>query len=110
MKRIGYTTGVYDLFHIGHVNLLRRARLECDFLIVGITTDELCIEAKGKAAIIPFTERMSVVERGAAIMAPPPNPMIAIPVAIPRRSGNQRMRVDTGVMYPRPRPVPPSTP
>lgn len=62
MKRIGYTTGVYDLFHIGHVNLLRRARLECDYLIVGVTTDELCIEAKGKAPIIPFTERMSVVE------------------------------------------------
>jgi glycerol-3-phosphate cytidylyltransferase len=62
MKRIGYTTGVYDLFHIGHVNLLRRARLECDYLIVGVTTDDLCIEAKGKAPIIPFTERMSVVE------------------------------------------------
>lgn len=62
MKRIGYTTGVYDLFHIGHANLLRRARLECDFLIVGVTTDELCIGAKGKAPIIPFTERMSVVE------------------------------------------------
>ncbi len=62
MKRIGYTTGVFDLFHIGHVNLLRRARLECDYLIVGVTTDELCIQAKNKAPIIPFTERMSIVE------------------------------------------------
>lgn len=62
MKRIGYTTGVYDLFHIGHVNLLRRARLECDYLIVGVTTDELCMQAKGKATVIPFTERMAVVE------------------------------------------------
>jgi hypothetical protein len=54
--------------------------------------------------------RMSVSESGAAIIAPPPNPMMASPVAIPRRSGNQRISVDTGVMYPSPRPHPPSTP
>ncbi len=62
MKRIGYTTGVFDLFHVGHLNLLRRARLECDYLIVGVTTDELCEEAKSKKPIIPFAERMAVVE------------------------------------------------
>ena len=62
MKSIGYTTGVYDMFHVGHLNLLKRARLECDYLIVGVTTDELCEERKGKRPIIPFVERMEIVE------------------------------------------------
>jgi glycerol-3-phosphate cytidylyltransferase len=62
MKKIGYTTGVFDMFHIGHLNVLRRARLECDYLIVGVTTDELSITAKGKAPIIPFVERIEIVE------------------------------------------------
>jgi glycerol-3-phosphate cytidylyltransferase len=61
-KIIGYTTGVFDLFHIGHLNLLRRAKLECDYLIVGVTTDELCMEAKSKAPVIPFMERIEIVE------------------------------------------------
>ena len=62
MKVIGYTTGVYDLFHIGHLNLLKRAKLECDYLIVGVTTDELSEARKGKRPIIPFIERMEIVE------------------------------------------------
>lgn len=62
MKSIGYTTGVYDMFHIGHLNLLKRAKLECDYLIVGVTTDELCEKQKGKRPIIPFPERMEIVE------------------------------------------------
>ena len=62
MKKIGYTTGVYDLFHIGHLNVLKRAKLECDYLIVGVTTDELSFSRKGKMPIIPFTERMEIVE------------------------------------------------
>jgi len=61
-KKIGYTTGVYDLFHIGHLNVLKRAKLECDYLIVGVTTDELCQSRKGKLPIIPFVERMEIVE------------------------------------------------
>lgn len=61
MKIIGYTTGVYDLFHIGHVNLLKRARLACDHLIVGVTTDELATERKGHAPVIPFLERVEIV-------------------------------------------------
>ena len=62
MKKIGYTTGVFDLFHIGHLNILKRARLECDHLIVGITTDELSKSAKNKKPFIPFQERMDLVE------------------------------------------------
>lgn len=62
MKCFGYTTGVYDLFHIGHLNLLKKAKLECDYLIVGVTTDELCESRKGKRPIIPFLERMEIVE------------------------------------------------
>ncbi len=59
--KIGYTTGVYDLFHIGHLNLLRRAKEQCEYLIVGVTVDEL-VSYKGKQAVIPFEERMAIVE------------------------------------------------
>ena len=62
MKKIGYTTGVFDLFHIGHLNLLKRARLECDHLIVGVTTDELAESRKNHRPIIPFLERLEIVE------------------------------------------------
>ena len=62
MKKIGYTTGVFDLFHIGHLNILKRARLECDYLIVGITSDELSLSAKNQKPVIPFLERMEIVE------------------------------------------------
>jgi glycerol-3-phosphate cytidylyltransferase len=57
---IGYTTGVYDLFHIGHLNLLKNAKGMCDKLIVGVTVDEL-VAYKGKKAIIPFEERIELV-------------------------------------------------
>ena len=58
MKRIiGYTTGVFDLFHIGHLNILKRAKSQCDELIVGITTDELCMKLKNKVPVISFDER-----------------------------------------------------
>ena len=62
MVKIGYTTGVFDLFHIGHLNILRNAKLECDYLIVGITTDELSLKEKGRTPVIPFSERMTIVE------------------------------------------------
>lgn len=57
---IGYTTGVYDLFHIGHLNLLKNAKGMCDKLIVGVTVDEL-VAYKGKKALIPFEDRIEVV-------------------------------------------------
>ena len=58
---IGYTTGVYDLFHIGHLNLLRNAKAMCDKLIVGVTTDEL-VSYKNKKSVIPFSERIEIVK------------------------------------------------
>lgn len=57
---IGYTTGVYDLFHIGHLNLLKNAKGMCDKLIVGVTVDEL-VHYKGKRALIPFEDRIEIV-------------------------------------------------
>ena len=57
---IGYTCGVYDLFHIGHLNLLKNAKALCDKLIVGVTVDELAFY-KGKKCIIPYRDRAEIV-------------------------------------------------
>ena len=59
--KIGYTTGVFDMFHIGHLNILKRAKEQCEFLIVGVTTDELCFKRKQKYPIICEADRMSIV-------------------------------------------------
>lgn len=58
----GYTTGVYDMFHIGHLNVLENAKKYCDELVVGVSTDELVREYKGHDTIIPFEERIRIIK------------------------------------------------
>lgn len=60
--RVGYTTGVFDLFHIGHLNILKKAKKQCEHLIVGVSTDEVVQGYKKKTPIIPFEERIAIVE------------------------------------------------
>lgn len=59
--KIGYTTGVFDMFHIGHLNILKNSKMQCDELIVGVSTDELVQEYKHKTPIIKFEERIEIV-------------------------------------------------
>ena len=58
---IGYTQGTYDMFHIGHLNLIKHAKEKCDYLIVGVNTDELVKSYKNKTAIVPLEERMEII-------------------------------------------------
>ena len=60
-KKIGYAPGVYDMFHVGHLNILRNSRLACDHLIAGVVSDEMSSWAKGKAPVIPLAERLEIV-------------------------------------------------
>jgi glycerol-3-phosphate cytidylyltransferase len=61
MIRIGYAPGAFDLFHIGHLNLLRRAKEQCDFLIASVVADEVLIQHKKVAPVIPLSERLEIV-------------------------------------------------
>jgi glycerol-3-phosphate cytidylyltransferase len=58
---VGYAPGAYDLFHIGHLNILRNAAAQCDHLIAGVVSDEMLLRAKGRAPVIPLEERMEIV-------------------------------------------------
>jgi glycerol-3-phosphate cytidylyltransferase len=60
-RRIGYAPGVYDLFHIGHLALLARARERCDHLVAGVVSDELAARAKGRPPVVPLEERLEIV-------------------------------------------------
>lgn len=60
--KVGYTTGVYDMFHIGHLNIIKRAKEQCEYLIVGVTTDDLCEKNKRKRPIICEDDRVAIVE------------------------------------------------
>lgn len=62
MSIVGYTSGVFDLFHIGHLNLINKSKELCDYLIVAVSTDELVFEYKGYRPVIPFEERARIVE------------------------------------------------
>ena len=60
--RVGYAPGVYDLFHIGHLNILKHARSECDYLIAGVVSDEMALLFKGKTPVVPLAERLEIVQ------------------------------------------------
>lgn len=58
---IGYASGVYDLFHVGHLNLLKQARQHCDYLIAGVASTELALHSKNREPVIPLQERLEIV-------------------------------------------------
>lgn len=58
---VGYAPGAYDLFHVGHLRLLKRARAQCDYLVAGVISDDLCRRVKGASPVIPLAERLEIV-------------------------------------------------
>jgi len=58
---VGYAPGAYDLFHIGHLNVLKHAAENCDVLIAGVVSDEMLLETKGRLPVVPLAERMEIV-------------------------------------------------
>jgi glycerol-3-phosphate cytidylyltransferase len=62
MAVVGYVPGAYDMFHVGHLNILRRAREHCDHLIAGVVTDEVLEQVKGRRPVVPHEERLEIVQ------------------------------------------------
>ena len=60
-RTVGYAPGAYDLFHVGHLNILRHAKEHCDFLIAGVVSDEVLEITKGRRPVVPLNERMEIV-------------------------------------------------
>ncbi|MGI8312351.1 adenylyltransferase/cytidyltransferase family protein [Saccharopolyspora hattusasensis] len=61
MPTIGYAPGAFDMFHIGHLNILQRSSDECDYLVAGVVTDDVLLKVKGRKPVIPFEERFEIV-------------------------------------------------
>ncbi len=61
LYRVGYASGVFDMFHVGHLNILREARARCEVLVVGVATDEYVVRLKGGPPVIPFVERLQII-------------------------------------------------
>ena len=61
MRIVGFTAGVFDVFHVGHLNLLENAKAQCDYLIAGVNSDELVVSYKRKSTVVPFEERIRIV-------------------------------------------------
>lgn len=61
MAVIGYAAGAFDLFHVGHLNILRQAKSRCDVLVAGVVSDEVCLETKGRRPVVPLAERLEIV-------------------------------------------------
>jgi glycerol-3-phosphate cytidylyltransferase len=76
MSVVGYAPGVYDLFHIGHLNILTRASRCCDHLIAGVVTDDVVRRAKRKAPVVPFAERLEIVRSVRYVDEAVPDPFV----------------------------------
>ncbi len=61
MTRIGYAAGAFDLFHVGHLNILKHAKRNCDHLIAGVVSDEMLLQTKGITPVVPLAERLEIV-------------------------------------------------
>ena len=86
----GYVSGSFDLFHIGHLNLLRRAKEQCDYLVVGVLSDELILQRKGRLPVIPLADRMAIVKAISYV----DEVDVTTPELIPRTAACEKYRFD----------------